>query len=275
MKLLFHFILLCVCDHLSNAQLSLSDGLNERALTIQDEGRLSGYYRNGNKKFEGAKRKEGLHGPWNSWFANGRPLDSGSLKKGIPDGEWWAWYENGNPQFIRTYSADKWQQFQNEKDRYHPKRVSMPLTKLYYDNKRQANKYLIVANTFCAVKNCKRNNEDLQQAIEQNILQQHYHPVFREGLLHGVFANYFPDGAVKDSGNYKNGLPEGMWIKWTDDKQFYWEGHYSHGRKNKEWKLYNANNKLVSIVSFRQGEVLWRKDMKEGVEIPAEDMTGF
>lgn len=274
MRLLFFSIFICCCFISSNAQPPLSDSTSEKQTSLPHHGKLAGYYFNGNKKFEGYKHKNNLHGQWNSWYSNSQSLDSGSLKKGIPDGQWVGWYENGKPQFIRTYSADKWQQFQNEKSRYHPKRISMPLTELYHNNKKQAQKYTRAANTFCAVQNCKRTSQKFHQRVEANA-SQHYHPIFENGLLHGSFANYFPDGSVKDSGNYKNGLPEGMWTKWTDDRQFYWMGHYQHGRKNKEWKLYAANDKLIRIVFYRLGKYLWRNDIKEGIEITQEEMIGF
>ncbi len=273
MKHLFLSILTGCCL-ISNAQLSPSDAISGPEPAAVSDGKLIAWYPNGNKQFEGFLLRENLHGIWTSWYSNGQILDSGSLKKGVPSGQWFGWNEKGNPQFLRTYSADKWQQFQNEKSRYHPKRVSMPLTEMYHNNRKQAQKYTNAVNTFCAVANCKRNDESLQQTIESNS-SQHYHPIFENGLLHGPFANYFPDGSVKDSGNYKNGLPEGMWIKWTDDKQFYWLGHYQHGRKNKEWKLYTSSDKLIRIVFYRQGRYLWRNDMKEGFETTAEEMSGF
>src|SRR5262245_14400670 len=132
MKHLLLVILTCCCL-ISNAQLSPSDATSDPESVMVNDGKLLTFYPNGNKQFEGYKHKESLHGQWNSWHSNGQLLDSGSLKKGIPDGQWFAWYENGSPQFIRTYSADKWQQFQNEKSRYHPKRVSMPLTEMYHN----------------------------------------------------------------------------------------------------------------------------------------------
>lgn len=190
--------------------------------------------------------------------------DSGKLKKGIPDGTWITYYQNGKVQFIRNYSFDKWQQFGLEKSRYHPKRVSMPVTQLYHENKKQAEKYLNAIHTFCATPNCSEINSD-----------RHYHPPFENGLLHGSFANYHPDGTIKDTGNYKDGLPEGLWTKWTDDKQFYWKGFYKHGMKNKEWKLFSSTDKLISIISFRNGRYLWRKDMKEGVVITEDETSGF
>ena len=199
--------------------------------------------------------------------SEGRSVDSGIVKKGIPDGTWKTWYKKGQVQFLRTYSFDKWQQFQQEKIRYHPKRISLPITQLFHENKQQAQKYLDAIHTFCAIQKCPGVNAKDEP--------EHYHPPFENGLLHGPFANYFPDGNLKDTGHYKNGLPEDLWTKWTDDRQFYWKGHYRHGKKNKEWKLYTANDKLISIVSFREGKFVWRKDMKEGVEIAAEELTGF
>lgn len=263
MKLLFLLLSLCVYQAFSNAQLLLSTG--DQQPNDNDE-RIIGYYTNGTKQYEGYKRKENLHGQWGSWYQNGQLLDSGLMVKGIPNGTWIAYHGNGALQFIRTYSSEKWQQFQNEKSRYHPKKVALPITSLYHDNRKEAEKYITAINTFCPGRNCTRTNEKLHETIENNA-GQHYHPVFENGLLHGMFINYFPNGAIKDSGNYKNGLPEGLWIKWTDDKQFYWKGYYQHGAKNKEWKLYSPDAKLIRIVFYRNDKYLWRKDLKEGIEI--------
>jgi antitoxin component YwqK of YwqJK toxin-antitoxin module len=265
MKRLFLLLSLCDCCLSGNAQLLLSPANSDQQRNASDE-KLTGYYSNGNKQYEGFKRKENLHGQWNSWYNNRQRLDTGLLVKGIPDGTWFTYYSDGKLQFTRSYSSEKWQQFQNEKARYHPKKISMPITTLYHDNKKQAEKYITAINTYCAMQNCTRANEKLQETIDNNAAQ-HYHPVFENALLHGAFVNYFPNGTIKDSGNYKNGLPEGLWIKWTDDKQFYWKGYYQHGLKNSEWKLYSSDAKLIRIVFYRNDKYLWRKDLKEGIEI--------
>jgi antitoxin component YwqK of YwqJK toxin-antitoxin module len=217
-----------------------------------------------------------LNGQWISRYSNGQLLDSGFMQKGIPDGMWLVKYQNGATQFIRTYSSDKWQQFQNEKERYHPKRISMPITKLFYENKNKAQLFTTAINTFCAQQNCPGNNkESLSQKINANSKGEHYHPLFENGLLHGPFANYFSDGAIKDTGTYRDGLPEDLWTKWTDDKKYYWKGFYHHGLKNKEWKLYSSAGQLIRIISYRDGKYLWRKDMKEGIETTKEEKSGF
>lgn len=277
MKLLFLLSFICLCYFSTKAQLSLSDTTSDQPSynSTTNEGKLGGYYPDGNKKYKGNKRKADLQGSWNSWYSNGKKLDSGFLVKGIPHGTWTMHNREGTQKFLRTYSFDKWQLFQSERLQYHPKRISLPLTKLFHENRKHAEKYIKAIHTFCAKKNCMRVKEDLLQTIENNTEQEHYHPPFENGLLHGPFANYFPDGSVKDSGIYKNGLPEGIWIKWTDDQQFYWNGHYHHGVKNKEWKLYSSGGRLIRVLFFKEGKYLWRKDMKEGVEQTEEETSGF
>ena len=239
MRSIFTLLLFCSCTTFCSAQLSLPDTTNNKFVT--------------EKKF---------NGEWKSWYSNGQLLDSGLMQKGIPEGTWFVRYKNGCTQFIRTYSSDKWIQFQNEKERYHPKRVSMPITKLFHENKTKAQLYTTAINTFCAKKNCTGSNKE----------NEHYHPLFENGLLDGPFANYFSDGSIKDSGIYRDGLPEDLWIKWTDDKKFYWKGFYHHGIKNKEWKLYSSTGQLIRITFYKEGKYLWRRDIKEGIEINEQDV---
>jgi hypothetical protein len=254
MKQLLLLIFACCCYLFSNAQLPQTDTVSVPGFSITST--------------KNDKQQTGIrNGYWVSWYANARRLDSGLIQKGVADGQWKGWYKDGSPRFVRTYSAEKWQQFQHEKSRYHPKRTSLPITRLFHENKNEAEKYLNAINTFCAGQNCAGKNESPQLTVRLNAEGEHYHPVFEQGLLHGLFVNYFPGGAVKDSGNYKDGLPEGLWLKWTDDKKYYWKGYFQHGHKNKEWKLYTANDKLVRVVLYENGKLLWRKNMIEGVEV--------
>lgn len=272
MRLIFILLFVCGTAIYCCGQLSLSDTIHNRVIKEEHPDKITGYFADGSKQYEGYKNKNNLYGLWNSWYSNGQTLDSGILQKGIPGGTWVMRFNNGLPQFIRTYSTEKWEQFQNEKIRYHSKRISMPLTKLFHEDKIKAEQYITAINTFCDKQNCSRpDKEDISVRVNANSKDHHYHPLFENGLLHGPFINYFPDGAVKDSGNYRDGLPEGLWIKWTGDKQFYWEGYYQHGAKNKEWKLYSANRRLVRVVSYRQGKIIWRKDMKDVVGVKVED----
>ena len=245
----------------------LSDTSENRYASSRSQEVVTNYFSGGNKQYEGYRKNGKWQGAWMSWHKNGSKIDSGSLQSGIPDGEWKVWGENGAPKYVRTYSSEKWKEYQHEKVRYHQRKVNLRITQLFHENKNKAALYTNAINTFCAPATCGRSeHESLSQKIDNNS-KDHYHPLFQNGLLHGPFINYFPDGKIKDSGNYKDGLPEGLWLKWTDDKQYYWKGHYLHGLKNKEWKLYMANDKLVRVAFYKNGKYIWRKDFKDDLLI--------
>jgi antitoxin component YwqK of YwqJK toxin-antitoxin module len=74
--------------------------------------------------------------------------------------------------------------------------------------------------------------------------------------------NYFENGVVKDSGYYKEGLREGLWVHRSEASQGVWTGMYRHGIRQYEWKYYNPSGKLLLIVFFnKKGEEEWRKLM--------------
>jgi antitoxin component YwqK of YwqJK toxin-antitoxin module len=87
-----------------------------------------------------------------------------------------------------------------------------------------------------------------------------YHPPFIQSLHHGLYMNYFENGIVKDSGHYKEGLREGLWVQRNNSSGGKWMGMYKHGNRQKEWKYYNTAERLQLIVFFnKKGEEVWRK----------------
>ncbi|MBL0134021.1 MAG: hypothetical protein IPP79_08420 [Chitinophagaceae bacterium] len=72
--------------------------------------------------------------------------------------------------------------------------------------------------------------------------------------------NYREDGSVSDSGYYKNGLKDGIWIESTDSNKF-WKGFYHNGNKEGEWKLYSEDKVLEVMMVYKNGQVTWRKKM--------------
>lgn len=217
-----------------------------------------------NKPLFAANLKNGkLHGNWQSWYQNGLLCDSGSLVKGLPDGVWKHWDASGQLIALRTYSVDKYHRVSNEMTRYHPKRISFPLAALYQKNKEQAIKYLDVAYSFVNADK-KGTGWSLSGLITKNIIPGNtYRPVFDHTLHHGLFMNFFPDGIVKDSGYYKNGLRQGMWLHRDTGKVTIRQGSYVNGVKVKEWKSYNASGKLQELVFYTsRGELKWRKEFQ-------------
>lgn len=204
-----------------------------------------------------------LHGGWQSWYQNGMLCDSGRLVKGLPDGVWRYWDDSGQLIAVRTYSADKYHRVKNEMIRYHPKRATFPLAAMYQTNKQMAIKYLEVVYSY---DNAGRREKGwtLPGLITKNITPgSFYRPVFDHVLHHGLFMNFFPDGNVKDSGYYKNGLKHGVWIHRDNERKLKYKGIYVNGIKVKEWKSYNASGKLQELSFYNsRGTLKWRKQFQ-------------
>jgi antitoxin component YwqK of YwqJK toxin-antitoxin module len=233
------------------------------AYHLPQKGLVQGRYLNGMIHYKGQVQKGRLQGAWQSWYTGNLPCDAGTFQKGIPDGAWTVWYNNGNPRFVRTYSEDKWRRFELERLRYHPKRIASPLAELAQKNREKAEVYINAHRSFCDPLYCTADeNTGVLRRLYENSSSDHYHPLFEKGLLHGLFINYFPDGTVKDSGDYENGLPHGPWLHYTAFGQSYWSGYYHHGEKDKEWKLYESSGQLLRIIGYNKGKELWRKEIR-------------
>lgn len=213
--------------------------------------------------YKGYVRNGKLHGKWQSWYQNGLLCDSGKLVKGLPDGVWKYWDANGNLIALRSYSADKYSRIKNEMIRYHPKKISYALTQLYQKNRRSALKYMEASYSF----GIPAGREPLPELVTKNITPGNaYKPVFEHALHHGLFVNFFPDGNVKDSGHYKNGLRQGVWVHKDTSRKIILKGSYKNGQKSKEWKAYDDSGKLREIIFYTQkGDIKWRKRFQKRI----------
>jgi antitoxin component YwqK of YwqJK toxin-antitoxin module len=208
-------------------------------------------------------KRHRLQGKWESWYNNDNLCDSGSFIKGIPDGEWRHWDINGRLVSIRNYNADKLLRVKNEMNRSHPRNAAYPLTSLYMKNRRRARQYMEAGYSFSFSGHLPAKFS-LQQIVENNITPgNNYRPVFDECLHHGLYMNFFSDGRAKDSGYYKNGLREGIWLQRNTDNS-YLTGVYKNGMQQGDWKQYNANGRFIAVIFYnKKGEEEWRKRIRE------------
>ncbi|HEX7845963.1 MAG TPA: hypothetical protein VF476_09205 [Chitinophagaceae bacterium] len=221
-------------------------------IELPADGLLTGY-ENGRLLFRGEVKKQKLVGEWQSYYRNGFLLDSGYLLKGTPHGQWKQWDSSGQLRAIRHYDAGKLRRVETEMQLQHPKRSFFPLTSLYNQDRSAARHYLKSAYSFSF--SSQISFRSLQQLVEHNGKQDSYIPVFSECLHHGLYMNFFAEGAVKDSGYYKNGLKEGVWIHRNKPGGSYITGAYRNGLRYREWKQYNAMGQLQSLTFYnRKGE---------------------
>jgi antitoxin component YwqK of YwqJK toxin-antitoxin module len=209
--------------------------------------------------YSGKVKKHRLHGIWQSWYSNSNPCDSGAFVKGVPTGEWKHWDINGQLLSVRSYDAGKLSRVKDEIRRNHPKDVVFPLTALHKKNSRRAKYYMHAGYSFDFIDH-HPHDFSLQQAVANNITPGNkYRPLFDECLHHGLYMNFYENGIVKDSGYYKYGLKESLWIHRDTDGSYVF-GVYKNGLRQKDWKRYNSKGKLIAIIFYnRKGEEQWRK----------------
>lgn len=205
------------------------------------------------------------HGPYKSWFDSTQLRDQGQFDKGIPDGVWKGWYRNGQPRFVRTYSADKLQRIKQEIKK-HPKHVLLPLALDAQKNKQALQQATSPLQSFWHLYG-KRHEETPPVRIDSLLLtslqfneqagDQSYMAPFKECLHHGLYMNYFPNGHVKDSGYYKNGLRDGHWEHWLSKGLLRASGTYQHGVRTGHWSYNDPNGKIRSLATYnRKGELV-------------------
>ncbi len=217
----------------------------------------------GKMVYQGSVKNHRLHGDWQSWYNNGRLLDSGHMQQGVPDGIWKYWDSTGNLLAVRHYDASKLQRVKEAMRLQHPKQTTYPLVRLYRKNKQAALQQLLPAFAFTSHQSGSVSRSFHQLTSDNSTGELGYHPVFNECLHHGLFLNYYSNGAIKDSGYHKNGLKHGIWLHRLSQDGTFYTGAYNNGIPQKEWKEYDAAGMLISIIFFnKSGHEQWRKEFR-------------
>lgn len=254
---LFLFVLVTVASlHTRSQPLFHLADIKETSSPVSEDSVLFAEHEAGHPLYRGITRNGKLHGSWTSWYVSGKKCDEGRLEKGVPDGEWKTWYENGQLRHVRNYSYVKWSRIREElsKPVKHP---LYPLTRLARTRAGTELRGLHPDKSFQR----SANGATLRDIVTSNITNHlGYTPVFGQCVLHGAYLNYADNGALLDSGYYKNGLRDGIWIEWSADRTERGTGAYHHGQRDREWKYYDTHNRLLYIIVYKQGQKKFRKD---------------
>jgi antitoxin component YwqK of YwqJK toxin-antitoxin module len=220
------------------------------------------YHEDGSKKLMTFARGNSFHNKWQTWYADNFPCDEGNFKKGIPDGEWKVWYPGGQLKYLRTYNADLLITLKNEWVRQ-PRHSFYPITAIAREDISRAAWYINSRYSFYTTVPAP---EGLPAAelLRHNTTtgNNSYIPPFSEGLLHGLYVNYFSSGRVKDSGYYKYGLREGDWMECTNDGSVTAKGFYLQGAKKGAWKYYRAKQLVLLKEYDRSGKEIYSKSFQ-------------
>jgi antitoxin component YwqK of YwqJK toxin-antitoxin module len=226
-----------------------------RPLDVPGNGTIVRVNERGDTVFVANYRKNKLHGIWNSWYPNKQVCDSGRLENAAADGVWKGWYPNGVQRFEYHFNAQKLSAVKDEMRRQ-PKikyyvLSSMPPSQAawYYHAKNIFGIPTAASSEMLLSKQIHHKAyapEALEAVAKLNAAQgdKQYHPPFAEGLLHGSYTRWNPDGSLLETGLYLNGLREGMWEIYKEG-QVKGVGTYKHGKPFGEWRYYSPEGRVL------------------------------
>ena len=80
-------------------------------------------------------------------------------------------------------------------------------------------------------------------------------------LLQFNCSNY----TIKEKGNYKDGLPDGLWEEYYSNAKLKSKANYTKGNKTSEWQYFYSNGDKNEIVAYDNGKSIswYRNGQKE------------
>ncbi len=79
---------------------------------------------------------------------------------------------------------------------------------------------------------------------------------FRDGLVEGEWALYWPDGGLRSQVSYRRGAEHGPWRLYHPGGRPHVEGAYWHGRRDGEWRRYAPDGRLAGTARYERGRLL-------------------
>ncbi len=83
--------------------------------------------------------------------------------------------------------------------------------------------------------------------------------------------NYYENGAVKETGFYKNEIPEGKWETFTKDGLKTAELSYANGKRHGEFRVWDEFSNAYIEMKYTNGDVIAANRYVKQTEFAAKD----
>ncbi|GBD86297.1 MORN repeat variant [bacterium BMS3Abin03] len=78
----------------------------------------------------------------------------------------------------------------------------------------------------------------------------------KNNLNTGEWKYYYDNGKLESHGNFFNDYPQGKWTWYYNNGTVKEEGTFWKGKKTGDWYRYSKDNRMLSIISYDNGEKL-------------------
>ena len=187
------------------------------------------------------KRNGRLSGSWIMWFTNGKKGEEGFYKDGKKSGAWNGWYVNGEKKYSGKFINGKSDGNYTELDQ-----KGLITKNIEYKNGSILSEYHVI-----------RDDKGITEYNKKN------------GVLEGLWTQWFSNGEKAEEGHYKNGKKSGNWNAWfsASNKKKYTSEYFS-GKRSGIYSEWDRKGKKIQEISYSKG-----KRIKEYLII--QDAAGY
>ena len=121
---------------------------------------------------------------------------------------------------------------------------------------------MFLASTFCSAQNTVKTN------YEDGTLKSEFVNCSNDLV---AVTNYYKSGEVKETGYFKDGVPEGKWITYSEDGSKTAELSYSNGKRHGEFRAWDEFANAYIEIHYANGEIITADRYVKETQFAAKD----
>jgi antitoxin component YwqK of YwqJK toxin-antitoxin module len=248
---------------------SYSKGVKEgvhREYTLEGEVSAAKIYSKGKVTGEGVVDQEGRRqGPWKEFYATGEPRSEGRYKAGKREGEWVFYYRDGKHEQRGSYNKGRpdgdWEWTYDNGQTWREE--------VFYDGLEEG-LAIEYNDTGKVISKGHYLSGEKEGQWFQDLGDDREEGTYVVGLRSGPWKHYYPSGKLKFEGKYEQGLESGKHSYHYESGQTQEIGNYKFGLKEGDWFAYSQEGIQVSVITFKQGEIV-KVDGEKVLQLEKED----
>jgi uncharacterized protein len=184
-------------------------------------------------------------GVWKYYFPDGSVKSTGEYKNNRQDGEWKFFFGNGANEQLGNFANG----FLNGKWTWYYRNNSVLKIENYAKNKLEGEYMELSVNGDTLVMG------SYSDGLKTGLWKTQIGDIteignYIEDLKEGIWKSYYANGVLFYEGNYSRGFPEGKHVFYYDNGLLKEEQFYVSGFKEKVWKKYDVEGKLLIAVTY-------------------------
>lgn len=79
---------------------------------------------------------------------------------------------------------------------------------------------------------------------------------YRNGVKEGLWCFWHENGRISGRGVFRDGKPDGVWVSWYDNQQKESEGSYFEGKHHGQFTYWDRSGHIVKVLKYDHGKLL-------------------